>query len=382
MSTSSQAHRIIANKPEGEVWMSLEFFPPRTEKGVEHLYHMIETKLDRLAPVFVDFTWGAGGSTSELTLDLCVQSKKRFNLNPNMHLTCTNMEEQKIHDALAGCRAAGIANIVALRGDPPAGQEAWTALDAHFACALDLIRFIRLEHGDTFCIAASGYPEGHPNNMTKIDDVSTLTPSELGRVAKVINDDGTEEIYVCLDDNYRKELNYLKEKVDAGANLIITQLFFDVNVYLTFLKDCRDLGITIPIVPGIMCVANHHGFKRMTKFCKTRVPERLWNEIISAQEEDTVKEIGIRWGTEMCQTLLQNGIDGLHFYTLNLSHVTLGIVDNLKASGVNFFVPPPLSPTEVATTPEQATAPVQTETVFDNLIADLTANVASASSSS
>jgi methylenetetrahydrofolate reductase (NADPH) len=339
---NAHAASIIRSKPEGEVWISLEFFPPKTEKGVAHLYHMIETKLKDLNPVFVDFTWGAGGSTSDLTLDLCVQSKQRYNLNPNMHLTCTNMEEQKVHDALAGCYAAGITNIVALRGDPPAGQEAWKAVDESFTCALDLILFIRKEYGDKFCIAASGYPEGHPNSMTRVEDTSALSPSELGRVAKVVNEDGTEELYVCLDADYAKELTYLKQKVDAGANLIITQLFFDVDVFLTFMRDCRDLGITIPIVPGIMCVANHHGFLRMTKFCKTRVPEALRSEVIGCVDEDSVKELGIRWGTEMCQKLLENGLSGLHFYTLNLSHVTLGIIENLKASGVQFYIPPPL----------------------------------------
>lgn len=363
MSINTHASYIISNKNENEIWMSLEFFPPRTEKGIEHLYHMIETKLNHLKPVFVDFTWGAGGSTSDLTLDLCIQAKKRFNLNPNMHLTCTNMEQQKIHDALAGCREAGITNIVALRGDPPIGQEAWAAVEGGFNCALDLIKFIRLEHGNTFCIAASGYPEGHPNSMTKVDDISSLTPSELGRVAKVHNDDGTEEIYVCLDVDYQKELQYLKEKVDAGANLIITQLFFDVNVFLTFLNDCRAIGINIPIVPGIMCIANHGGFKRMTKFCKTRVPEELLNKINSAVEEEAVKEIGIQWGTEMCQTLLKNGIDGLHFYTLNLSHVTLGIIQNLKDSGVQFYVPPQIPPTPTST--------AINETVFDQIIDNL-----------
>jgi methylenetetrahydrofolate reductase (NADPH) len=355
----SHASFLIANKPSDEVWISLEFFPPKTEKGVEHLYHMIDTKLKSLHPIFVDFTWGAGGSTSDLTLDLCIQTRTRFNLNPNMHLTCTNMEEQKIHDALAGCEAAGIRNIVALRGDPPVGQEAWKATDSGFTCALDLIRFIRKEHGNKFCIAASGYPEGHPTNMTKIDDLNNLSASELGRVAKIVNDDGTEELYVCLDANYAKEMQYLKEKVDAGANLIITQLFFDVDVFLAFVKDCREIGIDVPIVPGIMCVANHHGFKRMTKFCKTRVPESLWNEIIACPDEETVKEIGIRWGTEMCQKLLANGISGLHFYTLNLSHVTLGIIDNLKAAGVQFYVAPSFqsgTPTEATVTESSTSA--------------------------
>ena len=332
-----------------------EFFPPRTDKGVDVLYNVIGNKLSALNPVFTDFTWGAGGSTSDLTLELCVQVKKRFGLNPNMHLTCTNMEKQKVIDALAGCKAAGITNIVALRGDPPAGQEAWEAVDGGFTNALDLVRFIRAEHGNAFCLSVAGYPEGHPNNMTLVDDVSTLSPSELGRVATFVEEDGSTVMSVCRDAAYEIELNYLKEKVDAGANAIITQLFFDTTVFVTFVKDCRARGIHVPIIPGIMCISSKGGFKRMTKFCKTRVPQALSDELDAAEDDDAAKTIGIRYGAEMCRELIAQGVDGLHFYTLNLGNVTVGIVENLKQSGVQLFTPPG--------------AP----TVFDGLIAERSA---------
>ncbi|CAE7563393.1 MTHFR1 [Symbiodinium microadriaticum] len=336
---SPKITEAIATKPADQIWISLEFFPPRTDKGVDTLYNVIGNKLKNLNPIFTDFTWGAGGSTSDLTLDLCVQVKSRYGLNPNMHLTCTNMEKQKVINALAGCKTAGITNIVALRGDPPAGQEAWEAVEGGFTCALDLVRFIKAEHGDTFCLSVAGYPEGHPNNMTAVDDVSSLSEAELGRMATFVEEDGTTVRSVCRDDAYEIELNYLKEKVDAGASTIITQLFFDNAVFLTFVRDCRAKGITVPIIPGIMCISSKGGFKRMTKFCKTRVPKVLSMELDAAEDDEAAKAIGIRYGTEMCRELIASGIDGLHFYTLNLRNVTVGIIDSLKESGVQLFTP-------------------------------------------
>ena len=151
---------IIASHADGEYWLSVEFFPPRTEKGVTTLYNVIDKKLKPLNPIFADFTWGAGGSTSDLTLELCRHIKSESKLNPNMHLTCTNMDASKITEALEGCKESGITNIVALRGDPPAGQEAWTVTEGGFSCALDLVKHIRAEHGDYFCLSVAGYPEG------------------------------------------------------------------------------------------------------------------------------------------------------------------------------------------------------------------------------
>ena len=309
----------------------MEFFPPRTEKGVTNLYGVIEKKLKDLNPIFADFTWGAGGSTSDLTLELCRHVKKEFNLNPNMHLTCTNMDASKITEALHGCKESGISNIVALRGDPPAGQEAWAATEGGFNCALDLVKYIRAEHGDYFCLSVAGYPEGHPNNMTKVEDISTLTPSELERCARFINDEGEEEITVCLDSAFDIEMQYLKEKVDAGANAIITQLFFDNNVFFTFVERCRKIGITVPIIPGMMCISSKGGFERMTKFCKTRVPPELSARVAAVENDNEAKELGGQVGYEMCKELLEKNVTtGLHFYTLNMGNVTCDIVDKLK----------------------------------------------------
>ena len=329
--TSVKLSDIIGVQPSGEFFLSVEFFPPRTEKGVTNLYSVIDKKLKDLNPIFADFTWGAGGSTSDLTLELCRHIKSECKLNPNMHLTCTNMDASKITEALAGCKESGITNIVALRGDPPAGEEAWVATEGGFNCALDLVRFIRAEHGDYFCLSVAGYPEGHPNNMTKVDDISTLTPTELERCASFTDENGVVETTVCLDAAYDIEMNYLKEKVDAGADAIITQLFFDNQVFLSFVDRCRKMGITVPIIPGMMCISSKGGFERMTKFCKTRVPPELKARVGVASNDTEAKEIGIQVGYEMCKELLEKGATpGLHFYTLNMANVTCGIVEKLK----------------------------------------------------
>jgi methylenetetrahydrofolate reductase (NADPH) len=299
-----------------------------------------------------------------------------------MHLTCTNMEKQKVLDALAGCEAAGITNILALRGDPPAGQEQWAAVEGGFTCALDLVRFIKENYGSKFCIGVAGYPEGHPSNMTHVDSLGDLSPSELGRARKALTESGELEITVSRDAAYAEELAYLKQKVDAGASYIITQLFFDTDVFLAFVRDCRAIGITVPIVPGIMCIASAGGFKRMTKFCKTRVPESLLQEIEAVSNDEAAKEVGVRYGTEMCQRLLQAGIDGLHFYTLNMSHVTVDIVHNLKESGVKFYEPIVDGNGQVHPTLEAlalASATATSATVFDEHIASLSSASASAS---
>lgn len=335
MDASPKISDLYTSKPSDEVCISVEFFPPKTEAGIQSLYNLAE-KMKVFNPMFADVTWGAGGTTSDLTLELCTNLKMKSGLNPNMHLTCTNMERQKVVDALNGCKNVGITNIVALRGDPPAGQAAWEAVEGGFNCALDLVKFIRAEHGDYFCLSVAGYPEGHPTRMTVVKDIGELTDSERARCAVLSDESGEDVITVCKDEDFEKELDYLKEKVDAGANLIITQLFFDNEVFFTFVERCRERGITVPIVPGIMCVASAGGFQRMVRFCKTRVPKSLMDQAKAISEDAEMKVLGIAYGTEMCLDLLQRGVDILHFYTLNASFVTQGIMANLKQSVFKF----------------------------------------------
>jgi methylenetetrahydrofolate reductase (NADPH) len=233
----------------GSTYFSFEFFPPKTPAGVANLYDRVE-RLSKLEPAFIDITWGAGGSTAEVTLDLATNFQTNLCLETQMHLTCTNMEVAKIDSALEKARSCGIQNILALRGDPPAGQERWQAVDGGFSHAVDLVsrqpfpknfhtfgslliwllssreslghflaqvRYIKQKHGDYFGIAVAGYPEGH------IDAVS-----------------------------YEEDLKHLKDKVQAGADVIVTQLFYDADNFIKWCADVRAAGITVPILPGIM----------------------------------------------------------------------------------------------------------------------------------
>lgn len=235
------------------------------------------------------------------------------------------MEAEKVDIALEGAKAANIANIVALRGDPPKGQEEWTATEGGFTCALDLIKYIREKHGDYFCLSTAGYPEGHPNVIKEVADASSLSESEKGRLVEL---DGKQ--FVCSDEDYGKEMAYLKAKVDAGADMIITQMFFDVPVFLTFVQDCRDAGITVPIVPGLMVIQAYGGFNRMTAFCKSRVPAWVRDSLEAVKDDEAaVKAQGIAIGTKMCQDLLAAGVVPLHFYCLNQEKATFAIMENL-----------------------------------------------------
>lgn len=290
---------LNANAADDKVHFSFEFFPPKTDAGDEKLIaSMADYK--RQSPVFVDFTWGAGGSTSEKTTALCVKCKEQ-GLIVNMHLTCTNMPEGKVKEALDFCVANGISNIVALRGDPPAGQ-AWQASKDGFECALDLVKYIRANYGSTFSIAVAGYPEGHPDRI-----------GESGK---------------C--DEMAAEVAYLKEKIAAGGDFIITQLFYDTDIFLRFVDECRKAGITAPILPGMLPFTAYGGFQRMTALCKTFVPQEVRDKLETLKDsDDAVKQFGIDVTTEQCKKILAAGLRHLHFYTLNNSYSTFEVLKQL-----------------------------------------------------
>jgi len=324
---------LLSKKPEdGKVaHISLEYFPPRTEQGVKNLHARMERMKKNTNALYIDMTWGAGGSTADLSLELALHAHNIGHVS-NLHLTCTNMEKdgdpiKAVHAALQAAYDGGIRNIVALRGDPPEGQNEWTAAEGGFTCALDLVVYIRKHFGDDFGVSVAGYPEGHPNRISQLteEEVINMSESEKGRCC-------THEgvTYVCKDDDYKKEMDYLKEKIDAGADFIITQMFFDSEVFKTFVNDCRKWGIQCPVVPGLMCINAYPGFKKMTKFCKTRVPKSLEEKMDSIKDDSSaVKKFGVEFGTEMCQSLLDFGVEILHFYTLNLENVVYGITDDL-----------------------------------------------------
>merc|ERR1719161_1910624 len=249
--------------------------------------------------MWIDVTWGAGGSTSEKTLEICINALKYHGLNVMMHLTCTNMPKSSLKEALDTCKEHGIRNILALRGDPPGylekGGEGFKQCEGGFAYATDLVKYIREEYGDYFCIAVAGYPEGHLE-ATSFDD----------------------------------DMKHLKEKVDAGADLIVTQLFYDNPSFLAYVDKCKAMGITIPILPGIMPIQSYAGFNKMTSLCKTKVPPSIPERLDAVKDdEEKVKDVGVQIGIEQCKELMAKGTPGLHFYTLNLESSVMRIVQGL-----------------------------------------------------
>ncbi|KAK5816582.1 methylenetetrahydrofolate reductase-domain-containing protein [Linnemannia elongata] len=277
--------KIAQKSAEGKPFYSFEYFPPKTTQGLSNLFDRIG-RMQTLSPTFVTCTWGAGGSTFDKTTELSAVAQTVHGLETCMHLTCTNMDRGKVDDALAEAKKAGIQNILALRGDPPRGQEYWTQIDDTFVHAIDLVRYIRQQYGDYFCIGVAGYPEGHMDSTDLTSD---------------------------------QEIGYLKEKIEAGADFVLTQLFYDVEGFLAWEKQCRALGITCPIIPGIMPIQSHNGFRRITNLAKIRVPAAVAAALEPIQSDDQkVKDYGVELAAKMIQQLLEAKITGFHICTLNL----------------------------------------------------------------
>ena len=282
--------------------LSFEFFPPKTADASDRLYETI-TDLEGLKPSFVSVTYGAGGSTRELTHDLVVRIKGSTSLAPIPHLTCVCHQEKEVAEILERYATAGVSNILALGGDPPRDLINYKKSDDAFQHAADLMHFIKKfndsgAHPDKrgFGIGVAGFPEGHPS-----------TPNRL------------------------LEMDYLKAKVDEGADYICTQLFFSNHDFLDFRDRCELAGINIPIVAGIMPITSEGGMKRIAELAAgTRYPGKLLRAIARAgDDEKAVESVGIHYATEQCLDLLENGVRGLHFYTLNKSDATRRIYESL-----------------------------------------------------
>lgn len=280
----------------GRPGISFEYFPPKTAQGVQNLYDRMDRMHD-LGPAFIDVTWGAGGSRSELTCEMVRIAQTVFGLETVMHLTCTDMPREKVDAALETAYSAGCTNILALRGDPPREQEKWEAAEGGFRYAKDLVKYIREKYGNHFDIGVGGYPEGADDNS----DVDQL-------------------------------IDHLKEKVDAGSSFIVTQMFYDVDNFLNWVQKCRAKGVNVPIIPGIMPISTYDAFIRRTNWTKCHVPKQ-WMEALEPVKNDDakVREFGTKLVSDMCRTLLQSGhIHHLHFYTMNLAQATRLILDELN----------------------------------------------------
>lgn len=286
---------------------SFEFFPPRDEAAAGDLFENI-SELEQLRPTFVSVTYGAGGSTRELTRNLVVRIRDETGLDPVPHLTCVRQSEEDIEQILRRYAEHGIGNILALRGDPPRDTPDYSPDNDAFRYASELVRFIRRfndsrSHPDCrgFGIGVAGFPEGHPQ-----------TPNRL------------------------LEIEHLKAKVDAGADYIITQLFFDNRDFYDFRDRCRLAGINIPIIAGVMPITSAAGMKRMAELALgARYPAPLLRALARTDgKPETVRRVGVHWATEQCRDLLDHDVAGIHLYTLNKStatreiYRTLGVQDS------------------------------------------------------
>jgi methylenetetrahydrofolate reductase (NADPH) len=273
--------------------ISFEFFPPKNEEASEDLFKNIQD-LSSLNPAYVSVTYGAGGSTRDLTHDLVVKLQQKTGLTIVSHLTCVGATKTEIGEILKRYEASGIHNIMALRGDPPKGQTEFSKFSNGFEYAGELVAFIK-ENFPKMGIGVAGFPEGHPS-----------TPNRL------------------------KEIDFLKWKIDQGADYICTQLFFDNNDFYDFVERCEIAGIKVPIIAGIMPVSSRKGMARMAELALgSRFPAKLLKSLSRAEDDSYAENVGIHWATEQVRGLLDHNIAGIHMYTLNKSKATRKIYESL-----------------------------------------------------
>ncbi len=276
---------------------SFEFFPPKKMEDWEKLFHTI-SELIPFNPSYVSVTYGAGGSTRSRTHDLVTKIQRETGLTVVSHLTCICSDKEEVRQILEDYKEQGINNVLALRGDLPPGTLSYEEATKDFRFATDLVRFIS-DNFPEMGIGVAGFPEGHPQ-----------TPNRL------------------------KEIEYLKEKVDEGADYIVTQLFFDNRDFYDFVGRCSLAGIDVPIIPGIMPVTTRKGLIRMSELALgARIPAPLLKRVLEAPNDEEVAEIGIAWATEQVSNLIDNHIKGIHFYTLNNAETTRTIFQNISMSG-------------------------------------------------
>ena len=275
---------------------SFEFFPPKTEKGMVVLLQTIKN-LKQFNPDYVSVTYGAMGSTQDKTLCIVDEIQNRLGITAMAHLTCVGASSMQIKDILQQLKKLGIQNIMALRGDPPQGQKEFVHTPGGFKNATDLIKCIK--HTRYFCIGAAGYPEGHIE-------------------AETLN----------------RDLDFLKMKMDLGADFIVTQLFLDNAYYFRFRELASKKGVNLRLIPGIMPVTNYQQINKFSSMCGCNIPPQLENRLYPVRDNnEDIARIGVEYATSQCEELLRNGAPGLHFYTLNKSTATREIFNALISQG-------------------------------------------------
>jgi methylenetetrahydrofolate reductase (NADPH) len=285
------AEKIGTRRP----FFSFEFFPPKDDAAEKNLFATIEA-LKPLDPGFVSITYGAGGSTRTRTVELAKRLRSEIGFDVMAHLTCAGATADELRALLNDLRRGGIENIMALRGDPPKGTEAFVTAAGGFAHASDLIALIKSEFA--FCVGGACYPEKHPE-ATSLD----------------------------------ADLAALSTKVRAGAEFLVTQLFFDNARYVEFVEQARRWGITVPILPGIMPITNYDQIDRFTRGCGAVIPPSLRAELEARRDDsNAIVDLGVAYMTLQVADLLARGAPGVHFYTLNRSPATRAVVSALKAA--------------------------------------------------
>ena len=272
--------------------LSVEFFPPKTDKGEENLFNEIEI-IKRLNPAFCSVTYGAGGSTREKTVDLVDRIHRESCLEVMCHLTVVGQSKDEARSILKKLKHKRIENLIALGGDPPQGMADWRPHPDGFHHAVELVREAVALGG--FSVAVAGFPEVHPRAVSRAAD-----------------------------------LKYLKDKIDAGAVAIITQLFFDNDDYYRYVEDVRKLGITVPIVPGVLPILSAPQVRRFTALCCAKIPAPLERELAKVEnDDDAAVQLGIEYASRQCEALIKFGAPGIHFYSLNKSLSLRAICKNL-----------------------------------------------------
>ncbi|HTX47243.1 MAG TPA: methylenetetrahydrofolate reductase [NAD(P)H] [Solirubrobacteraceae bacterium] len=282
---------IIATK--GEPTFSFEFFPPKTDEGERNLRAALEA-LRPMEPDFASVTYGAGGSTRDRTLEIVTTLKRDHGIETMAHLTCVGSSVAELRKTLDRIRDAGIDNVLALRGDPPRGETEWRPHPEGLSYSSELAQLIASNYA--FAIGAACFPECHRESP-----------------------------------DLRHDIEFLKEKVAAGASFLITNLFFDNEAYFRFVEEARGAGISVPIVPGIMPITNVAQIKTITGLCGATIPDRLLEALeIRSEDPESVAELGVSYATLQCAELLARGAPGIHFYTLNRSPATRAILAALR----------------------------------------------------
>jgi methylenetetrahydrofolate reductase (NADPH) len=274
---------------------SFEFFPPKSDEGRRTLESTLAV-LKEDSPDYVSMTYGAGGSTRDATVELTRWIKHDLGIEAMAHLSCVGEPRERLAEILDQIEGAGLENVLALRGDPPRGESEWQPHPGGLSYSVELIRLIR--ERSELCVGAACFPEIHPDAPDR-----------------------------------RSDLRYAREKQEAGAAFLITQLFFDNELYFDFVEEARAAGVRVPIIPGIMPITNLSQIKRFTEMCGASIPDELERQLNGrAEDPEAVAELGVAYATLQCSDLLARGAPGIHFYTLNRSPATRAILAALRAA--------------------------------------------------